>query len=95
MSWKCNSKTIDETDIVYLCHNKICAKGKFCGLFIVLFDTAFKSPNGKVEYTIIENVQTLSSMKFQISQYKAQNYMILYFAYASYSFITNSFLRLM
>ena len=50
----------------YLCHNKICPKGKFCWLFILLLDTALKSSNGKQKYTIlpyVENVQTVSSMK--------------------------------
>ena len=94
----CNSKIIKQTDIAYLCHNKICAKSKFCGLFILLLDTAFKSSNGKLEYTIlsyIENVHTVSSIKVQFLQYKAQNYIILYFLLAPYSFITNSLLGLM
>ena len=48
-------------DIDYLYHNKICAKSKFCGLFILLLDIVFKSLNGKLEFNIlpyIENVQT-------------------------------------
>ena len=75
-----------QTDIDYLCHNKICTKSKFCGLFILLLDTAFKSPNGKLEYTIlpyIENVQTVSSIKVQFLQHKAQlhNLVLLHVPY--------------
>ena len=71
MNWKCYSKIIEQTDIDYLCHNKICAKSKFCRLFILLLDTALKSPNGKLEYTIlpyIENVQRVSSINVQFLQ---------------------------
>ena len=92
MSWKYKPKIIEQNDTGYLCHNKICAKSKFCGLFILLLDTAFKSPNGKLEDTIlpyIENVQKLPSIKVQILQYKAQNYIILYFVHALQGFITN------
>ena len=59
-------------------------------LFILLLDTAFKSPNGKQKYIIspyIENDQTVSSVKVQFLQYKAQNYIILYFLRASYSLL--------
>ena len=58
---------------IYLCHNKICTKSKFYGLYILLLDTAFKNPNGKLENTILpytENVQTVSSIKVQFLQYK-------------------------
>ena len=64
----------------------------------MLLDTAFKSPNGRLEYTILpylENVQTVSSIKVQFLQYKAQDYIILYFVHAQYSFVTNSLLGLM
>ena len=97
MNWKCNSKIIEQTDIDYLWHNNISAKSKFYGLFILLLDTAFKIPNGKFENTIlsyIENVWTVSSIKVQFWQYKAQNYIILFFVHVPYSFITNYFLGL-
>ena len=89
---------MEQTDIDYLCHNKVRAKSEFCGLFILLLDTTFKSPNGKLEHKIlpyIENVQTVSSIKVQLLQYKAQNYIVLYFLHTPYSFITNSLLGLM
>ena len=98
MSWKCKPKIIGKSDTDYLYHNKICAKTKFCGLFILLLDTAFNSPNGKLEDIIlpyIENVQTLPSIKVQLFQYKAQNYIILYFVHDPQGFNTNSFLGLM
>ena len=64
---------------------------------MLLLDTAFKSPNVKLEYIIlpyIENVLTVSSIKVVLLQYKAQNYIILYFVHTPYSFIVNSLLRL-
>ena len=50
-----------------------------------------KSPNGKLDYIIlpyIENDQTVPSIKVQILQFKAQNYIIMYFVHAPESFIT-------
>ena len=66
---KVNFKIIEQFGIDYLCHKKICAKSKFCGLFILLLDTALKVPMVSCNiYTIspyIENVQTLSIIKVQ------------------------------
>ena len=70
MNWKYNSKIIEQTDMDYLYHNKICPKS---GLFILLLDTALKIPDGKLEYAIlpyIEDAQTVSSIKVQFFQYK-------------------------
>ena len=48
-----------QTDTDDLWHNKICAKSKFCGLFILLFDTAFKRPNGKLENTLLPYIENV------------------------------------
>ena len=66
-------------------------------VFILLLDTAFKSPNGKLEYRIlpyIEYFQIVSSIKVQLLPYKAHNYINLYLVHALYSFVTNSLLGL-
>ena len=59
MNWKYNSKIMEQTDIDYLWHNKICAKSNFCGLFILLFDTAFKRPNVKLENTLLPYIENV------------------------------------
>ena len=84
MSWKCNSQIIEQNDIDYICHNKICIKGNFCELFILLLDITFKSPNGKLEYTMLPyegNVQIVSGIKVQFLLY---NYKFLYFVHVPY-----------
>ena len=81
MNWKFDSRIIEQTDIDYLCHNKSVLRLNFVG-YLLLLDTVFKIPNGKLEYTIlryIENVQTVSSIKVQFLQYKAQKNIIYYF----------------
>ena len=75
MSWKCNSKIIEQTDVDYQCQNEICAKSKLCGLFILLLDTNFKSHNSKLEYAVllyIKNVQQcqVSKLNFCSARYR-------------------------
>ena len=86
---------IEQTDIDYLCHSKICAKSRFCGLFILLLDTAFKSPNVKLENTVYRKCPNSVNYQSSIFALKAKNYIIFYFVYDSYSFVTNSLLGLM
>ena len=64
---------IEQSDIDYLCHNKICAKSEFCGLFIRLLDTAFKSPNGKLEYHFTIYRNCTNSVKYQSLTFAVQD----------------------
>ena len=84
MGSKCNSQIIEQDGIDYICHNKICVKGNFYELFILLLDTTFKSPNGKLEYTMLPyegKVQIVSGIKVQFLLY---NYKFLYFVHVPY-----------
>ena len=64
-------------------------------IYTVTWDCFQKSQWSAVIYHITENDQTVSSIKVQFLQQNAQNYIILYFLHAPYSFITNSLLELM
>ena len=69
MSWKHNSKIIKQIDIDYLCYIRTYGKSKFCELFIPLpSDTTFKSPNGKLEYTILPYIEQMSK-QCQVSKF--------------------------
>ena len=86
MGSKCNSQIIEQDGIDYICHNKICVKGNFYELFILYLDTTFKSPNGKLEYTMLPyegKVQIVSGIKVQFLLY---NYKFLYFVHVPYRF---------
>ena len=108
MNKKCNSKIIEQNDIDYLSHDKSVLRVNFVGClycYLTLLSKVaivrWNIPYYHIYtiYTIlpcIENVQTVSSIKVQFLQYKAQNYLHnLVLLHVAYSFITNSLLGLM
>ena len=67
------AENVEQTDIDYLRHKKICGNSKFFELFILVLDTAFESFNGKAGiYHFTIHRKCPNSIKYQSSTFAVQ-----------------------
>ena len=67
------AENVEQTDIDYLWHIKICANSKFFGLFILVLGTAFESFNDKAGiYHFTMHRKCPNSVKYQSSTFAVQ-----------------------
>ena len=67
------AENVEQTDIDYLWHIKICANSKFFGLFILVLGTAFECFNDKAGiYHFTMHRKCPNSVKYQSSTFAVQ-----------------------